>query len=406
MAVDLDSDECATLPILVKEGIHFKCALPDRMFLDSDPEFHLNLYIVISYILLCHKDYYVLIISRRLLFIFWSWFTISSGLYLYWNYFEILFDNLTNYIKNIIDIVAEKTFDTNVNIMWDIYFYVIIPAFMTGVVSILLAPLVWRKQSMSKTLLQKGNLYFFGHPFPETLTDMGRFRKSPKLSKQRPVELLLQRNMLARLQNLGKKKFWKLWWNNCVCIKGSYWLAPVRFPVAVVMVIVHSIPIFSVWANFLRSILLKIIHPSINSDGDIGSSRSVNICKALLWIPIFIMVCAGIGLVSLAIWLNLVIYGQFFVFLVIDVLRNASDTLPQSIVVSSIVVYIKMAFDNFEDDYRSLKEVVLDLCKSYSEEMLDDQEEESEVVLTDAPHEPLYVKTIVSTMELLLRGPL
>ena len=56
-----------------------------------------------------------------------------------------------------------------------------------------------------------------------------------------------------------------------------------------------------------------------------------------------------------------------------------------------------MAFRNFEDDYRSLKEVVFDLCKSYEEEVLEDQEEGSEIILINPPYEPLYIKTAVSS---------
>ena len=81
--IDLSPDSSIgrTLPRLVKEGVHFKCELPDRMFLDSDPEFHLNLKIVLSYILLCHINNYVLIIARRIVAVFLVWFAIFFGLY-------------------------------------------------------------------------------------------------------------------------------------------------------------------------------------------------------------------------------------------------------------------------------------------------------------------------------------
>ena len=76
------------------------------------------------------------------------------------------------------------------------------------------------------------------------------------------------------------------------------------------------------------------------------------------------------------------------VFLAIDMLRNASTTLPIVIIVLAMVIHLKMAFRDFEDKYRGLKEVVFELCKSYSKEILEDLDKESEIVLLDPPYEP------------------
>ena len=205
--------------------------------------------------------------------------------------------------------------------------------------------------------------------------------------------------MLARLRNLGKKKFWKLWWKHFVCIKNVPFLIPLRLPVAIIMVILHSLPIFSVWANFLRSMFIKIMHEGSFTEQR-ESQLHIRICKMILWSFLLLFVCIGIALASLMIWLFLIIYCQVVVFLFIDVLRNPSYTLPRCIVIFSIFIYIKMAFDNFEEDYRCLKEVVLDLCKSFSEDISKDEgnESEVEVVLIDPPHEPLYIKTWVSLL--------
>ncbi len=67
-------------------------------------------------------------------------------------------------------------------------------------------------------------------------------------------------------------------------------------------------------------------------------------------------------------WTFFVLYSQFFVFIFIDVLRNASTTLPRMILVCAIGCYIKTAFAEFEDKYRSLKEVVFNICKEYSDQ--------------------------------------
>ncbi len=68
------------------------------------------------------------------------------------------------------------------------------------------------------------------------------------------------------------------------------------------------------------------------------------------------------------VWDILVLYSQFIVFLFIDLLRNASSTLPRLILVCAAAGYIRTAFANFEDDYRNLKEVVINICREYSAE--------------------------------------
>ncbi len=49
----------------MKEGIHFQNSVPDRLYLDSDPEYHLSMHISISYLLLFHIDNRALTIFRR-----------------------------------------------------------------------------------------------------------------------------------------------------------------------------------------------------------------------------------------------------------------------------------------------------------------------------------------------------
>ncbi len=44
------------LPPIVMEGKDFRNELPYRLYLDSDPEFHLNMHLVISYLMLFQVD--------------------------------------------------------------------------------------------------------------------------------------------------------------------------------------------------------------------------------------------------------------------------------------------------------------------------------------------------------------
>ncbi len=68
LANNNDDDEIEELPAIVKEGKDFRNELPDRLYLDSDPEFHLNLRIVLSYILLFHIDSHILMVKATFLF--------------------------------------------------------------------------------------------------------------------------------------------------------------------------------------------------------------------------------------------------------------------------------------------------------------------------------------------------
>ena len=113
-------------------------------------------------------------------------------------------------------------------------------------------------------------------------------------------------------------------------------------------------------------------------------------------IVLFLALIPGAIIIYMQVSLWMIIYLQFVVFLAIDTLRNASTTLPIVIIILAMVIYLKMAFRDFEDKYRGLKEVVFDLCKSYSNEILEDLDKESKIVLIDPPYEPLYIKTMVS----------
>ena len=89
-------------------------------------------------------------------------------------------------------------------------------------------------------------------------------------------------------------------------------------------------------------------------------------------------------------WDLLVIMGQFVVFVFIDILRNAATTLSKVILILAIFVYLRSAFQDFEDGYRELKSVTFALCL---ERVTEVEDEDSTVVVKLKPYEPLYVKT-------------
>ncbi len=64
----------------------------------------------------------------------------------------------------------------------------------------------------------------------------------------------------------------------------------------------------------------------------------------------------------------MVLYSQFLVFIFIDMLRNASKTLPRLILVFAAGSYVRSAFVNFEDNYRTMKEVTFNISQEYATE--------------------------------------
>ena len=146
------------------------------------------------------------------------------------------------------------------------FFSFVLPGLTTLVMVLLLSPILLRKQPIAETLHCNGDLRFFGDHFPETIVEMKRLRKTPKPSKPWTYEDLLYRNMRARLRNPTKPMSWKLLWERWICrgcslepgdkdIKKSilsYVMIVVWLPICVVLVILHVVPLFSVWANYIR----------------------------------------------------------------------------------------------------------------------------------------------------------
>ena len=205
------------LPPLVKEGVHFQMSIPDRLYLDSDPEFHLSLHISTSYLLLFHLEYRWLTILRRLIVLYLIWMMIGSMFFVNFIYFPLLLDvPVITMQHNLFGFLYGTIFNENDRHLIMYYMSFGMPLGMMVLTVILLFPLMIQKESIAKTLHGKGDLKFFGDPFPETLVHMRRLRRLPKPSVTVSYEVLLFRNIASRIQNLGKIQFWRMWWKHCV----------------------------------------------------------------------------------------------------------------------------------------------------------------------------------------------
>ena len=274
------------------------------------------------------------------------------------------------------------------------FFSFILPGVTTLVMFLLLSPILLRKRPIAETLHCNGDLRFFGDPFPETIVEMRRLRRTPKPSKPWTYEDLLYRNMMARLRNLTKPMFWKLLWERWIC-RGCSWrprdqhtkntlnlvMVVVWFPVCMVLLMLHVVPIFSVWANYIR----KQIKLAFSCTG-----KKVTCLARVVAVPLLFIQLFGIFFFYLMMWNLLVIVVQFVVFIFIDILRNAATTLSKIILILAIFVYLRGAFQDFEDGYRELKSVTFALCLERAEEV---EDKDSKVVVKLKPYEPLHVKT-------------
>ena len=148
-----------------------------------------------------------------------------------------------------------------------------------------------------------------------------------------------------------------------------------------VLVILHIVPLFSVWANYVRNqarITFSCSEPNVST------------VRRIVAVPLFFMQLLGIFVIGITMWDFLLISSRFVVFVSIDVLRNATNTLSKIIILLAIVIYVFSAFADFEDGYRELKSVTFSLCVERAEA---NDDEGTQVVVKLKPYEPLYMKT-------------
>ena len=287
-------------------GIYLSIIISFQVYLDSDCELHLNMHLVISYLLLFHIDSHVLMVLRRILLIYAIWLLIGFGLFIYDFYYPILVDEplIRLQLQLFYDYVYVPFMPNYNNKLVAYKFLVYIaPCIATVFIFLLLAPVLGRKQSVAETLHCDGDLRFFGNTFPESLVSMRELRRVPKPSKPWTYEVLVCRNMFARLKNLLKPKFWTLWWWDWVCgINGNnntskrsilrYLIIIIWLPISCVLLVLHVLPIFSVWANYLRKYFKSIFM----------ASKDVSIICRVLKGFLLLLQLVGIFILYLMLW--------------------------------------------------------------------------------------------------------
>ena len=157
----------------------------------------------------------------------------------------------------------------------------------------------------------------------------------------------------------------------------DYVMVVVWFPICMILIILHVVPLFSVWANYIRK-QIKLLFVC---------TEKIYRLVGMVAVPLQLF---GIFFFYLMMWNLLVITGQFVVFIFIDILRNVATTLSKIILILAIFLYLRKAIQDFEDEYREFKSVTFDLCLERSKEL---EDKESRVIVKLKPYEPLYVET-------------
>ena len=301
--------------------------------------------------------------------------------WIYGTYYPILLDEP---IINIQSEITAKTLDLifgeNRDSLTEFYYHIfILPFFgLLGTFGFNFL-LFTKKQSVAKTLYSTGELSFFGEKFPETLQSMREMKRVPKASRFKSFEVLLWQNLFGRMVNFFKHDFWRKWWSDWVIGKCNprnatstcgtitkFCLLFLWVPFSVFLVILHVVPVFSIWENYMRE-LLSPCTKSKDKDGN-----KVTKYKRILCFFIFTLQIVGIVMIYAMAWDLISLDIQLAVFVVVDLVRNAGQNIPEFILAIAILGYIQQAFWNFSDKYRELKEGTIqglrDLHWEYREE--------------------------------------
>ncbi len=166
---------------------------------------------------------------------------------------------------------------------------------MTLVTFLLLSPILCLKQPICKTLycMDVNNFFRKGQESNDPL-----LKRTPPPSQSWTYETLLYKALVTRLSNVVRPAFWKTWWINTV-LKGNPFFRRrpvwkqlcliIWLPVCIILLILHAVPFFSVWFDYLHK-----------------EARSIFTCKTqwkrVLNIITFIMILVGIFWFYLMIW--------------------------------------------------------------------------------------------------------
>ena len=380
------------------------------IFLDGDPVYTFGLRAIVAYVLLMHVDYHSIVVTRRLLSMYLIWAIICFLFFV-----RAVFYPLTIAVKcvdctQLIDIFVEE--DHSFYLEWTLYFMLVYPLLLTILQLIFLCPILTRKESLSEVLF-----------WEEDKTSLGRFMlksaDSTSLHRydQQCFEMRLYKNLTQRLGYLIKSKFY-VYMFDCFlvetpkCLKQG-WGLPfyhsarrqsniecseqdkarssqyvlnqlqelmitfllmvwylIKLPIVTVVTPFIILPLFCLLSGLVNS--PRILLGNCSSKSGYCCCRSGSLCCKM---PLFFV---GFILTVCKFWFLIYLLLYMGTFILIDIIRNIRTSLPQLIFFFSIMIYIRNAFVQFEDDFRTLKAQTFKAILQLEEENLNNEEESQE----------------------------
>ncbi|ELU07183.1 hypothetical protein CAPTEDRAFT_228747 [Capitella teleta] len=325
------------------------------IFLDTDPVHTLSSSIwaiIIKYLL--HSPHRCIVIAMRLLFLYALGIAVGYLSYVVVQYYgsvtEFNFFFIYTRIKS-----AIKDYVTMDGIVVQC---VIVPLMFVFLTSLTLFPFIIIPKRFAKALYWNMDCKVWGKSFPCAVGTNFARTVSPG-SERISYSYLLYHNLMHRMKHVNETGFWVELWNSVVCRfcprlrRGPSRHTPTRvpcpvqylsliilFPMSVMVLAFHVLPIFSVFTN-----IKSILTPSTCC----GRSRYV-------WLVFTIpLTLSGLIFFFMTIFDLVSLLLCALTFLTVDVVRESGVMLPKLIFALGILSYIRQAFVDFNDKYRKLK---------------------------------------------------
>ena len=347
-----------------------KCREMEWISLGDSAVYRFDISMLLYYLCLFHVRFHCLIIVRRLVFIL-GFMVFTAYLYeVFRVFYQYLLDLDFDRYHKLLDTLVMRMIGSN---SWteekksyaDI---IILPTFFTVFIFVTMAPSLLLSSDVCKSLYWIDNGLVFGKVYKEfqklddSSTENGDSAVS-SIHEDTSWEARLYKNLKMRLSFVLSRRFWKFWWQECVCGThpferlGESCLAHFLYGVLVVIRSVLLFIAFLVYVLPAVGIFTGIIRNAFRRATLTWKRRLVAVLK-------FVSTTCGIFVIYLEVVAFVYLFFQILCFVCVNILRNVSESLPYLIFLFSIVLYVKGSLTSLEDEYRNIKVQLFDIAES------------------------------------------
>ena len=371
----------------------------ELVFLDGDPVYTFGLRTIVAYILLMHIDHHSITVIRRLLAMYLVWIVICFLLFVRIVFYPLtILPDCAECIQ-LIEIFVEQ--DHSYFLEWKLVAVLFYPVFFTILQLVFLCPIITRKCSLSQVLFWDENKTSLGRFMLKTVDSISLHYRN-----HQSYEMRLYTNLTQRLGYLIKKKFYVYMFDyflletpSCLKLQGGlpffYRARPrkekstpsqcvrnqlkqtmcallraiwylIKLPLVILAIPFITLPLFCLLTGLVNN-PRKLLGTCCSRSENICCRSGTPYCK-LPWffVGYFVTICKF--------WCFLYFVLYTCIFILIDIVRNIRSSLPQLIFFSSIMIYIRNAFVQFEDDFRTLKGQTFKAILQLEKESLEDED--------------------------------